>query len=318
MRKVLVIGSGGAGKSTFAARLAARTGLPLVHLDALYWKPGWVETPKEEWERTVAEIVARDRWILDGNYGGTLDLRLAACDTAVFLDLPRALCLWRVAKRRVRFHRRSRPDMPPGCDEQLGLEFVRWIWGYPKTRRPGVLRKLAALRPDQRAVVLRSPAEVEAFLDALPPREAPEETAPSAPVAEADRAPRTATTLGEYVLQHYPGLMTERERAVDRHLTGLFKTRGTPPAPGTAEDAEGMAAAESRFWLSSDPEVVAEAQAGWEAARERIARRILRDHPDEVYLNHCPACDALTRTPTARLCLVCGHTWFHVPRDQRL
>ena len=169
MQRVLVIGSGGAGKSAFAARLAARTGLPLVHLDALFWKPGWVETPREEWERTVGEIVARDRWILDGNYGGTLDPRLAACDTAVFLDLPRALCLWRVVKRRVRFHRRSRPDMPPGCEERLGLGFVRWIWSYPGTRRPGVLRKLAALRPDQRAVVLRTGAEVEAFLDALPP-----------------------------------------------------------------------------------------------------------------------------------------------------
>lgn len=122
------------------------------------------------------------------------------------------------------------------------------------------------------------------------------------------------TLIPEYVLQHYPQLMTEHEHAVYRHLTALFKGRGGPPAPGTAADTKGLPPS----WLSTDPAVLADAQAGWDEARERIARRILRDHPDEVYLNHCPECGALTRTPRARLCLACGHTWFHVPRDQRL
>lgn len=173
MRKVLVIGSSGAGKSVFAARLAERTGLPLIHLDAIYWAPGWVKTPKEAWARTVDELLARDAWILDGNYAGTLDRRLAACDTVVFVDLPRAVCLWRAVKRRIVHHRRSRPDMTAGCDERLTWELVRWIWDYPKKRRPGVLAKLSALRPDQRAIVLRSRTEIEAFLDALPGAAAP-------------------------------------------------------------------------------------------------------------------------------------------------
>jgi adenylate kinase family enzyme len=77
MRRVLVIGSGGAGKSTFATRLAQLTGLPLFHLDALYWKPGWVETPKEVWSRTMGQLIAGARWVMDGNYGGTLEQRLA-------------------------------------------------------------------------------------------------------------------------------------------------------------------------------------------------------------------------------------------------
>ena len=93
MRRVLLIGSGGAGKSTLARRIAARTGLPLIHLDALYWKPGWVETPAAPWRETVAGLLQRDTWVMDGNYGGTLDLRLAACDTAIFLDLPPRICL---------------------------------------------------------------------------------------------------------------------------------------------------------------------------------------------------------------------------------
>jgi adenylate kinase family enzyme len=165
MRKVLVIGSGGAGKSVFAARLAERTGLPLIHLDTLYWRPGWAKTPKDEWTRTVDGLLARDRWVMDGNYSGTLDRRLDACDTVVFLDLPRALCLWRVVKRRIVYRHGARPDMTPGCSERLTWEFIRWIWEYPRTQRPRVLERLGALRPDQRAVIVRSAAEIDEFLE---------------------------------------------------------------------------------------------------------------------------------------------------------
>ncbi|HST57789.1 MAG TPA: hypothetical protein VLK84_03805 [Longimicrobium sp.] len=168
MRRVLVIGSSGAGKSVFAARLAERTGLPLVHLDALYWSPGWIKTPKDAWTRTVDELLARDAWVMDGNYAGTLDRRLAACDTVVFLDLPRTVCLWRAVKRRIVHHRRARPDMRAGNHERLTWQFIQWIWTYPAERRPGVLAKLAALGPGQRAVVLRSPAQIETWLRSLP------------------------------------------------------------------------------------------------------------------------------------------------------
>jgi hypothetical protein len=126
------------------------------------------------------------------------------------------------------------------------------------------------------------------------------------------------TNVTEYVLQHYPHLKTAHEKAVDRHLTTLYKLRDDkPPAPGTAADTADITGLWRRR-LSDDPAVVLDAQAGWDGAREKIAQRILRDHPGEVYLNYCPACGALTRTPTARLCLSCGHSWFHVPRDQRL
>lgn len=123
-------------------------------------------------------------------------------------------------------------------------------------------------------------------------------------------------SLGGYVLAHHSRLMTPHERAVHRHLTTLFKQRdGPPPAPGTAADTDGLP---MRMRLSDDPRVMEDANAGWDEAGERIARRILRDHPDEVSLNRCPACAGLTQTPTARLCLHCGHSWYHVPRDQRL
>ena len=167
MRRVLVIGSGGAGKSTLAARIAERTGLPVVHLDALYWRPGWVPTPPDEWAARVAALCARDAWVMDGNYGGTLDMRLAACDTVIFLDLPRAVCVARVVRRWLRYRGRRRPDMAAGCDEQVTVEFLRWIWDYPRSRRPGVLQRLAASGRD--VVVLRSARAASRFVAALAP-----------------------------------------------------------------------------------------------------------------------------------------------------
>lgn len=126
------------------------------------------------------------------------------------------------------------------------------------------------------------------------------------------------TSIAAYLLRHYGQFMTAHERAVHRHLVALYKFRDDgPPPPGTAEDTATIEEPLRRP-LSQDPAVIRDAQAGWDAAREKIAARILEDHRDEVYLNYCPACGSLTRTPTARLCLGCGHSWFHVPRDHRL
>jgi adenylate kinase family enzyme len=160
MRRILIIGPGGSGKSTLARRIGDCTGLPVVHLDSMYWKEGWVETPKEEWARVVQDLAAREAWVMDGNYGGTLDLRLAVADTVVFLDLPRWVCLWRVVKRRIWFHGRSRPDMCPGCPERLSWAFLKWIWSYPRARRPGILQRLQAAASAKRVIILDSRAAV--------------------------------------------------------------------------------------------------------------------------------------------------------------
>ena len=168
MRRVLVIGSSGAGKSTLSRDLAARLGLPVLHLDEMYWRPGWQPTPKEEWAHTLEAALARDAWIMDGNYASTLDMRISAADAIVFLDLPRVVCLWRILRRRLHFRSRARPDMAPGCPERLTMEFIAWVWNYPRRQRPKVLRRLAAVAADKRVIVLRSPGAVNRFLNDLP------------------------------------------------------------------------------------------------------------------------------------------------------
>ncbi|HEX8176753.1 MAG TPA: DNA topology modulation protein [Pyrinomonadaceae bacterium] len=164
MRKVLVIGPGGAGKSTLARRLGSLLKIEILHLDKFYWHAGWVETPKPEWRETVEEMLKGDAWIMDGNYSGTLDMRVRACDTVIFLDMPRTVCLWRVFKRALMYRKKSRPDMAEGCPERLTLEFILWIWNYPRRTRLKIVRMLEANRVEKRIIWLRSQAEVERFL----------------------------------------------------------------------------------------------------------------------------------------------------------
>ncbi|MGQ0650284.1 MAG: DNA topology modulation protein [Gemmatimonadaceae bacterium] len=165
MRKALIIGSAGAGKSTLAAQLSEQLGLPIIHLDALFWQPGWRETPRDVWKARVAELLERESWIMDGNYGGTLEERVRAADTVILLDLSRVQCLYRVIRRSIRHRGRARADLNPECPEQLpDWEFVRWIWNYPKKSLPRVLELLGGCDQEQRVIILRSPTEVRDFL----------------------------------------------------------------------------------------------------------------------------------------------------------
>ncbi|MEA5602538.1 DNA topology modulation protein [Nostoc sp. UHCC 0252] len=164
MKKILIIGSGGASKSTLARELGSILGLEVIHLDAWYWNSGWVETPKAEWQSIVQDLILRESWIMDGNYNGTLDIRLSVADTVIFLDFPRTLCLLRVIKRRFVYARQYRPDIASDCPERLTWKFIKYIWSYPIIRRPGILEKLSQLPPNQQVIILREPTEVREFL----------------------------------------------------------------------------------------------------------------------------------------------------------
>jgi adenylate kinase family enzyme len=165
MRRVSIIGSGGAGKSTLARKLGEITGLPVVHLDSEFWRPGWTETPKDEWRSRVEGLIEGEKWIIDGNFGGTMEIRLGAADTVILLDFPRMLCTYRAVKRAVIYRNRTRPDMGPGCNEKLDLEFLRWVWQFPGKTLARIENRLERLGPDVRVVRLHSPREVEIFLN---------------------------------------------------------------------------------------------------------------------------------------------------------
>lgn len=163
MRRVAVVGCAGAGKSSFAAELGRRTGLPVVHLDHHYWHPGWVGTPREEWRAVQAELVAGDAWIIDGNYGSTLDLRFARADTVIWLAPSRWRCLAGVLRRRL--SARGAAVQAPGCPERVTLDFLRWIWRYDRDARPVLDAALTRHREHLRIVQLTSRQQARAFLD---------------------------------------------------------------------------------------------------------------------------------------------------------
>lgn len=165
MRRVLVIGSPGAGKSTFARALAGRTGLPFVHLDVEYHLPGWVDRPDDEWHSELDGILAREAWSIDGNYGGSMDRRLARGDTAILLGYPTLLCLWRVLKRATTLRGQVRPDAAPGCPERLDVDFLAYIAAFRRAKTPALEWRLA--RFPGTVVRFRKPADARAFLDRL-------------------------------------------------------------------------------------------------------------------------------------------------------
>jgi adenylate kinase family enzyme len=166
MERVLVIGSPGSGKSTLAAEIARRTGLPLVHLDKHYWRSGWVEPDPTEWRQQVEALLAAPQWVMDGNYGGTLERRLARADTVIDLEFPAWLCVARIVRRAFRLRGRVRPDMAEGCPEQMSGEFLLYTATFPWRSRRRIQAKLAGFRGT--VLRLRSKAEVEGFLASLP------------------------------------------------------------------------------------------------------------------------------------------------------
>jgi adenylate kinase family enzyme len=165
MKKVVLIGSGGSGKSTLARQLGEKLKMNVYHLDALFWKPNWVGVPKDEQKKVQNDLVRKEEWIIDGNYGGTMEIRLNAADTIIFLDIPRIICVYRAFKRMLQYRNKKRPDMGEGCEERFDLDFFKWIWDYPKTKRPEILKRLEQLSKDKQVIIFKSPKEVQQFLE---------------------------------------------------------------------------------------------------------------------------------------------------------
>ena len=161
MRKVIIIGCPGSGKSTFAKALQDKTGLPLFHLDMMYWNADRTVVSREVFRERLNTVLQQERWIIDGNYGSTMELRMAACDTVFFLDYPVEVCLAGVAARRGQ----ARPDMPwvEQADSELDEEFMALIQGFEQSHRPQIFELLEKYM-DKDIIVFRSREEAQAYL----------------------------------------------------------------------------------------------------------------------------------------------------------
>lgn len=166
MQRVLIIGPCGSGKSTLARILGARLNLPVFHMDQINWRPGWVESSKDEIREKLATIVAADRWLIDGNYGGTLTERLERADTVLYLDYQISLCLRRVFRRIWTYRGRTRPDMTEGCPERFDLPFTFYLMRWNSGPRIRTEQKLQG--HESKVIRLRNPDELQRWMDSLP------------------------------------------------------------------------------------------------------------------------------------------------------
>jgi adenylate kinase family enzyme len=168
MQRILVMGSSGSGKSTFSKRLSDITGIPVVSVDALFWKPGWVESGKAEFHARLSAAAQQPRWIMDGNFTSHLvELRRDACDTLIWFDLSRATCMLGILTRIAKSYGRVRPEMAEGCPEKVDLEFFRYVWNFRQQQRPKLLAYFEGLRPDQTFITFTRRAQADRYLNDL-------------------------------------------------------------------------------------------------------------------------------------------------------
>ena len=165
VKRIIIVGSGGAGKSTLARTLGERLDLPVVHLDKLFWCGDWQHIPRDEFDAKLLDICAGEEWIIDGNYDRTLPTRLARCDTALYLDYPTVVCLWGIVKRFLRYRGSTRPDMGGDCREKIDWEFFSWVASYRRKNRQRNLRLLAECGADVK--IFTSRRQCDRFLVSL-------------------------------------------------------------------------------------------------------------------------------------------------------
>ena len=162
MKRAMIIGCPGSGKSTFARALRDKTGLPLHYLDRMNWNADRTTVPEEVFMARLQEAIRQEEWIIDGNYGGTIELRMQACDTVFFLDYPAEVCLAGVAARRGK----PRPDMP-WVETGEDAAFMAFIRNYPMDSRPKILALLEKYAAEKSVIVFRSRADAEEYLRRL-------------------------------------------------------------------------------------------------------------------------------------------------------
>jgi adenylate kinase family enzyme len=165
VERIAILGCGGSGKSMLARQLATTLDLPVTHLDAVYYDQDWNPLPQEEFAERQEKLVAEPAWIIEGNYAGTLPIRLAAADTVIFLDLPALTCLWGILQRRWRY--RGGQHREVGVYDRIRWSFVAYIWRYRRTMAPRVRTLIAQHATSAQVIILTSRRQARRLLAQL-------------------------------------------------------------------------------------------------------------------------------------------------------
>ena len=159
MKRIIVIGCPGSGKSTVSRALHNKTGIPLYHLDMMYWNADKTTVEKSVFLERLSAVLEKDAWIIDGNYGSTMELRIAVCDTVIFLDYPLDVCLEGIKERRGK----PRSDMP-WIETEEDAEFIEFIKGYNEHSKPNIMELIDKYKDGRKVVILGSREEADEFV----------------------------------------------------------------------------------------------------------------------------------------------------------
>ncbi len=164
--KIMIMGSSGAGKSTFARTLGKLYDISVFHLDQCFWKPNWEMSTLDEQTEIHSKLIANEDWVIDGNYTRFFEERSGHADKVIFLNISRWRCFYRVLKRYVLYRGKTRPDMRDGCEEKVDWEFLVWIWNYHSKKKHKIITKLKSIE-DKEIVILNGAKSVNAYLNKL-------------------------------------------------------------------------------------------------------------------------------------------------------
>ena len=165
INKILIVGSAGSGKTTFAKDLSSIINLPVIHLDKEYWKPNWEKPDHDEWVSKLDILLNKDKWIIDGNYRSTLKRRIEKADMIIFLDYSRIVCVKGVLSRIEKYEGKVRDDLSEGCYETFDPEFLKWVWDFPVKYRPEIIETLK--NTDKTVVILKNRQQAKKYLSNL-------------------------------------------------------------------------------------------------------------------------------------------------------
>ena len=165
MKRILVIGGNGSGKSTFSGKLGEKTGIPVVHLDKIFWRGNWEYISLNEFDEKLEAELAKESWIIDGNFERTLERRMEFCDTVFYFDFSTLKCLFGVTERVIKNYGRTRPDMGGNCPEKFDFEFYKAILRFNKKNRPKTKALLEKYKPE--VIIFKSRKQAEGYLGKL-------------------------------------------------------------------------------------------------------------------------------------------------------